>query len=263
VKALPLVRFAASLLVVLLPLAAAAQTSARGEQLAPLRLPLLAERIAKLHAQAGLGILAAKSRRALGDTLRDFDTTLRASAAGATTAEARDNYALLALLWPEYREWALRTPTRESARKLRERNEEVVWVASKGARMLQGESRAAASAAMVRALQAGLLAQRIAKLVLWRRWDLRDEALARELREARENLPRALDALGPTPGASAEDNAEIQLAQNQWRFMDDALRGAGAGAGEGDARELESIAKTGDNILESMERLARLYAAGK
>jgi hypothetical protein len=226
---------------------------------AAMRMPALAERIAKLHAQIGQGILAQRSRRALAETLRDFDVTLRSVAANAPTAEARENYLLLGLLWPEYRDWAQRPATRENARKLRERTEEVVWVASKGARMIHEHSRAGASGAAVRAAQGAMLSQRIPKLYLWRRWDIRDEALSRELREAEENLPRAVESLRNAPENTPEIDAELQVTENQLRFMADAsreLQGAQAGP-----RHIEFIAKTGDHIHESMQRLVRLYEA--
>lgn len=223
-----------------------------------LRLPTLAERIAKLHAQIGQGVLVQRSRRALGETLADFDAALRASSSAAPTAEARENYVLLGLLWREYREWAQRAPTRESARKMRERTEEVVWVAAKGARMLNERARGGPSAAVVRASQAALLSQRIPKLYLWRRWDIRDEPAARELREAEENLQRTLDALRAAPGNTPEIAAELQAAETQLRFMRDAT--AKVDARQDAARAIEFIVKTGDHILESMERAARLYA---
>ncbi len=86
----------------------------------------------------------------------------------------------------------------------------------------------------------------------------RPEALDKELREAAQNLPRALDALAPAPENAPDVAGELLLAQNQWRFMDDALRQMGEG--KPSARDLEFIAKAGDNLLESMERIARAYA---
>src|SRR5258706_6777811 len=134
-----------------------------------LRVGMLAERIAKLQAQVGQGILPERSNRALVATIRDFDATLKAVAASAPPGEIRDNYALLSLLWNDYREFALRAPTRENARKLRERNEEVAWIAAKGARMIQEHARAATNGSAVRAAGAAMLSQRIPKLYLWRR----------------------------------------------------------------------------------------------
>ncbi len=206
---------------------------------AAIRLVTLAERIAKLHAQVGQGVLAERSRRALVEAARDFDKTLKEIAARAPTAELRD------------------TPTRDNARKLRSRTEEVTWIASKGAKLVQEHARGATSASAVRAANAAMFAQRIAKDHLWMRWDIRDEALTQELREANENLRRALDALRASAGDSAEVATELQSVESQMHFMDDAARALDRR--EGAARSIEFIAKTGDHIYESMERLARLY----
>src|SRR5258706_5586257 len=149
---------------------------------AAVRLTALAERIAKLQAQISQGVLAERSRRAMPEALHDFEAGLRAVAQSSPTTEIRDNYVLLALLWPEYRDWARKPATRENARKFRERVDEVVWVASKGARLIQEQSRATANPSAIRAATAAELSQRISKLYLWQRWDLRDEALRRELR---------------------------------------------------------------------------------
>ncbi len=224
---------------------------------AAIRLATLAERIAKLHAQVGEGVLAYRSRRALAEALGDFDATLKAVAARAGTAELRDNYALLALLWQDYRDWAMRTPTRDNARKLRSRTEEVVWIAQKGAKLVQESARAATNASAVRAATAAMLAQRIAKAHLWMRWEIRDAALTRELREANENLRRTLQTLRAAADESGAIDAELRTAESQMRFMEDAARALDRG--EDPARAIEFIAKTGDNIYESMERLARLY----
>ena len=224
---------------------------------AAIGLATLAERIAKLHAQVGQGVLAERSRRALAQSLRDFDAALRQAAASASDAELRDDYALLALLWQDYRDWALRAPTRDNARKLRSRAEEVVWVATKAAKLVQESARATTNARAVRAANAAMLAQRIAKAHLWMRWDIRDEALARELAEARANLRRILDTLRASAQEGAAIGAELQSVESQMSFMEDAARALERR--EGAARAIEFIAKTGDNIYESMQRLARLY----
>ena len=83
-----------------------------------LRLVPLVERIARLHAQAGQGVMAQRSRKALGEAIREFDGALRAALAAAPGPEARENYVLLAMLWQDYRDWAQRPPTRETGRKL-------------------------------------------------------------------------------------------------------------------------------------------------
>ena len=237
-----------------------AATDAPVRAIAAIRLGTLAERIAKLHAQVGQGVLAARSRRALAESVRDFDATLREIAARAPTPELRDNYALLGLIWQDYRDWAMRAPTRDNARKLRSRAEEVAWVAAKGAKLVQENARAATNASAVRAETAAMLAQRIAKVRLWMRWEMRDDALVQELREADENLHRTLEMLRKSPVDTEEVAAELQSVETQVRFMDDASRALDRR--EPGTRAIEFLAKSGDHVYESMERLARLYDGG-
>jgi len=211
------------------------------------------ERIARLHAQSGQGVMAQRSRRALAEAIGDFDKTLRAALAAVSEPEPRENYVLLSMLWQDYREWAQRPPSRETGRKLRERTQEVAWVAAKGLRLTHDPARGGTTGTAVRASQAAIAAQRIAKVYLWRRWDIRDDTLDRELREAREGLPRALDALAKTPGLAEDTLAHVESAQTQWRFLSDAA--AQLDAAGTNTRALEFACKAADHILEAMERV--------
>ncbi len=214
--------------------------------LSALRLAMLAERMAKLHAQAALGILPDRSRRHLAEATREFDALLPRVQAGAASAEARENFLLLRLLWADYRPWVARPPSRDTARKLVERTEEVAWIAIKGARMLGPDAGPAVTAA-----RAAILAQRVPRIHLLRR-GAGDEA--RELAESEAQLRYAVAVLRDRPGNTREALAEIQLAENQLQFLEQAIREPPTGA-----RRLEFIAKAGDHLMESMQRLARGY----
>ncbi|HUQ27367.1 MAG TPA: hypothetical protein VM051_02180 [Usitatibacter sp.] len=241
------VLFAASL-----ALHCAAASAARDAE-AFLRLAPAIERIARLHAQSGQAVMAQRSRRALADATRDFDSTLRAAQGAASGAEARENYALLALLWHDYRDWLQRPPSRETARRLRDRTEELAWVASKGVRLVNDAAPGRVSASALRASQAAAASQRIGKAYLWRRWDIRDDGLDRELRESRESLPRALETIARTPGVPPDIITHVESAQTQWRFLSDAS--AQLDAAPTNARALEFACKAADHIFESMQRL--------
>jgi hypothetical protein len=220
---------------------------------ASLRLVPLVERIARLNAQAGQGVIAPRSRKALGEAVREFDGALRAALAAAHGPEARENYVLLSMLWRDYRDWALRPATRETGRKLRERTEEVAYIAAKGVKLAAQSSRAAVDATALRASQAVAGAHRIARAYLWRRWDIRDESLDRELREARENVPRALEAIAATPGLTPERQSQLETAQAQWRFLADAARQLDATAAN--PRAIEFACKAADHIQEMLQEL--------
>jgi hypothetical protein len=222
-----------------------------------IRLEMLVERIAKLNAQVGQDILASRSRRSLDDAIREFDGTLLAVSSTAPGAEARDTYNLLTLLWVQYRAWAVKSTTRDTARKLRDRTEEMAFVAAKGTRLVQESARATSNASAIRAENGAVLAQRIAKIHLWMRWDMHDEALARDLRESTENLRRVLATLRSSPGNTPEIADELVGADAQMRFLDDAARDLAEHNSE--ARAIEFVAKACDHLQESMERVAGLY----
>jgi hypothetical protein len=238
---------------------APAQRAAPPRASAAVRLATLAERVAKLDAQVGLGILAERSRRAMAQTLRDFESGHRALLETAAAPELREHLQLLALLWQDYRAWAARPPTRDNARRLGERTEEIVWVAMKAARFLQGAPRAARDTLAYKSAEACTLSQRIPRLQVWRRWGLRDERLANELGLSQAQLHATLDSLRAASGNSPEVAAELQVADNQAAFLAQASRELEGGKDA--ARHLEFIAKSGDHILESMERVTRLYEA--
>ena len=220
-------------------------------------LATLAERVAKLDAQIAQGVLVERSRRAMVETLRDFEARHRALLSGTTAPEVRDHLQLLALLWRDYRAWAARPPTRDNARKLGERTEEVVWVAMKAARFMHGAPRAASDMLAFKAAEACTLSQRIPRLLLWRRWGIRDENLLNELRLSEAQLHATLDSLRAVATNPPEIASELQVAESQAAFLAQASRQLEGGK---DAqRNLEYIAKSGDHILESMERVTRLY----
>lgn len=224
----------------------------RGSDFQALRLAGIAERIAKLHAQAGSGVLAERGRRSLAEAMRDFDATLREAAARPGNAESRDNYLLLGLLWREYRAWAARPPTRESVRKVADRGEEVAWVAAKAPRLP-----AAAGPRALDAARACVLSQRVPRLHFMRQWEPHNAELARELAAASAELAAILGRLAADGQNSVDIAAHLQIAQTQHGFLVSA--GNEMHRGGAHPRHAENVAKTGDHILESMERALRLY----
>jgi hypothetical protein len=231
--------------------------SAAPRPTAAVRLATLAERVAKLDAQIGQGVLAERSRRGMADALRDFEAGHRALLASATSPELREPLQLLALQWQDYRAWTARPPSRDNARKLGERTEEIVWVATKAARVMAAAPRSAADALAFKAAESCTLSQRIARLHFWRRWGIRDDSHSNELRLAEAQLHLTLESLRAVASNTPEIVAELQVAENQAAFLAQASRQLESGKDA--ARHLEFVAKSGDHILESMERVTRLY----
>ncbi len=229
-----------------------------GPALAALRVASLTERALKLQAQVGQVMLADRSRRALAQAVRDLDAAVRAVGTPASPAELHDSAAILRLLVADYRAWALKAPTRDNARKLGERAEEIAWEAAKVVRLL-GEAGQAAHPLAVKAADASALSQRIARLLLWQRWGIATSSGVNELALAKAALRADLDALRAAPSPTSEIDSELQVAESQAAFLFAAAYRLDSGA-EG-ARQADFVAKASDNMHESLERLASLYAA--
>jgi hypothetical protein len=237
--------------------ATAVATTQVAAQEPAMRLEALTERIAKLHAQLGQGVLLERSKRAMPEAVRDFDAALKGATARAATPEARDNYVLLRLLWNDYRAWALKPPTRDNAKRLADRAEELSWIASKGARMLHEAGRRGTGRLALEAAHAAMLAQRVSRLHLLRRWGMRDAGTTAALPASSAELRATLERLRASPHNTPEIDTELQVAEGQMAFL---LQAAGElEGGRGNLRQMEFIAKAGDHILESMERVVRLY----
>jgi hypothetical protein len=222
-----------------------------------MRLEALSERIAKLHAQLGQGVLVERSRRALPEAVREFDAALREVKARASGPEVRDTYVMLGLLWTEYRAWALKPATRDNAKKLAERAEEVAWVAAKGARLVHGSGRKGTGLLALDAAHAATLSQRLARLYLLRRWDVKPGSAERAAPAVEADLQRTLEKLRSAPYNTPEIDTELQAAQGQLGFLLQA--GRALDARRPDMRTLEFAAKSADHLLESMQRVVRLY----
>ncbi|QJR16299.1 hypothetical protein [Usitatibacter palustris] len=253
-----------ALLLAFAPVLAAAQPAKarlEGATLSHLavRQPMLAERIAKLYVQVGQDVLAARTHRSLPAAMKEFESGLEPLLAGSANAEIRETYLLLALLWKEFRVVASKPPSADNAKKLAEQNDELVWVAAKGARLVRAQSRAPGTELVLAAGELRLLSQRIAKLHLFRHWGLRSDRVELELAASDADFRKSLALLMQAPGNSIEVNAELSLAQNQYFFLGQAVERLNAGK---DAkRELEHVVKTCDNILEVMDRVVQLYEA--
>lgn len=221
------------------------------------RQPMLAERAARLHAQVARAILVQRGQRALGVTLAEFDAGVKELLAAAPSAEVRENYRMLQLLWQDYRPHVARVPGGDTPEKLGERSEEVVWIAAKGARLLQDAATDGRTARVRLAGEARFQSQRIARIHFFIAWIGRSPRRDTELATATGEFRRALDALMAAPADGSGVAAELQLAENQSGFL--AQAGRDLQSARNPAAGLEAVAKTCDNILEVMDRVALLY----
>ena len=79
-----------------------------------------------------------------------------------------------------------------------------------------------------------------------------------ELDKARGEFIAAHRVLCEAPEATAAIRAELDLAQNQWVFFENALQ-LGNTAGQG-ARRASEVFRASENVLQVMDRVTGMYA---
>lgn len=223
------------------------------------RLPMLVERITKSYTLLQQGALENRAKRQMQDAIREFERTLRTLQATPPTAQIQDNYNLLEQLWGEYRAITNAPATPESNKKLAEQNEEVVWIATKGAQLMVEYTRSQRSNLIAIAGEARVLTQRIAKLYLFRAAGIRNNVIENDLRIANDQLKVDIERLLKAKENTEQIKQELALAETQLGFLkiaaDDLNRN------QTSKERLEYVTKACDNILDVMERVTRLYEA--
>ena len=225
------------------------------------RQPMLAERITKSFALIGQKVLEFRSRRQLDDSIKEFETGLKELQASAPTPEIRENYQLLEQLFDEFKGINAMPANLENAKALAEQNEELVWIATKGAQLVQQHTKSARSELIGTAGELRTLTQRLAKLYLFRSWGIRSDVIANDLKKAEADYRVAIDRLLKAPQNTDQIKSELALAETQWLFLKQAIERLNAN--KSSITELEHVSKTCDNILEVMERVTRLYEGVK
>lgn len=222
------------------------------------RQPMLAERITKAFSLIGQKVLEARSKRQIDDAAADFQVGLKELIATAPTPEIKANYQLLDQLWGEYRSIITRPATQENLKELAEQNEELVWIATKGANLIEAYVKTPQGDLIAVAGTARILSQRIAKLYLFRSWGLRDNVVvAKDLKAAETEYRAAITRLLAATVNTPQIKNELALAETQWVFLKSSIEKLDANRIS--KIELEAVAKSCDNITESMERVTKLY----
>ena len=212
------------------------------------RIAYLVERVGNLEAQRIASVGGDRPRRALAKAIGDVDRTLAAAARDAP-ASMREHYALFELLWRQHRAWLQRAATREGLAALRERDDELAWLADRG-RTLAGVPPSTEDEAW----QVARLAERVSRLAVLRRsLPAAQQALDPALQELRERIAALQARVAGREGLEGE----VAVARGQLDFLVRAVATRPFGA-----READVAARSADHAAESLERaLARLSAS--
>ncbi|WP_459572119.1 type IV pili methyl-accepting chemotaxis transducer N-terminal domain-containing protein [Cupriavidus sp. 8B] len=217
---------------------------------------MLSQRIAKAYCQIGLGVETERSKRILDQSVALFDKQLVELKAFAPTPEVKETYGKLEQAWLSYKALLSGSePNLESAKKVAQASDDVLKLANEGTVQLEKHSGTTMGKLINVAGRQRMLSQRIAMFNMFRAWGITSAQMTRDLDAAVKEFAAAQEFLAAAPQNTAAISGELQLANAQWLFFDEALKQAAGTRAE----QLRNIATTSERILQVMDRVTGMY----
>lgn len=215
---------------------------------------MLVQRIAKSFIQIGLNVLPLPAKIELDDAVQRFEENLRVLDAVVADDEARGAVAGLKSAWQPLRKATRGSPRRENAILLSHFADDTLAAAERLTRILQnaapptGGNRLVALAGRQR-----MLSQKMTKAYLLISWDDTSETTREELDTAVNEFSGALAVLKGRSENTPAIARELDDMSMQWEWLYAAL------ASEGASNFRLIVAEASESILQSADRLTRLY----
>ncbi len=220
---------------------------------------MLSQRMAKAWFAIAHDVEANAARSALDRSMGLFDRQLVELKTYAPGAEVREVYDRLDTAWSEFKTVLVGSaPARERAAAVLTADARVLALAHQGTVLYEAASGKSIGKLVNIAGRQQMLSQRMAKFYLAATWQADAGAAIGEISKARAEFIAATETLRNAPQATARIREELQLADGQWVFFDNALRKPPAAASN---RSLAEVFVTSENLLAVMDRITGLYAA--
>ncbi|MDO6385738.1 type IV pili methyl-accepting chemotaxis transducer N-terminal domain-containing protein [Uliginosibacterium sp. 31-12] len=222
---------------------------------------MLSQRMAKLYAQQLRGVREADARGLLADSMALFDKqlqTLREFAARKNAPELIQTYEQLATRWLDYRRVVGTPASNDGLKTVAALNEQVLALANQGTLQLEALHGGSLGKLVNIAGRQRMLSQRMSKFYFFSVTGVNTPEVSKGLDAARKEFVAAMQTLKMAPENTKDTESWIKLAETQWMFFDDALRG---NAKQHEQAYLENnVAVSSENILQVMDKLTGLYA---
>lgn len=217
---------------------------------------MLSQRMSKAWLGLGQGIQTDSARRVLDLSMALFDRQLVELKAFASVGETKTTYLQLESAWSDYKGVLVgSTPAKDKAKEMLDQAGKVLALAHKGTGLFELQSGKPAGKLVNIAGRQRMLSQRMAGFYLAKNWDVDAVVSQREMTKARDEFVPALEILRNAPEATAEIKQELQLADNQWLFFENALK-----SNAGGSKAASDVFVTSENLLQVMDRVTGMYA---
>ncbi len=220
---------------------------------------MLSQRMAKAWLALGQGVEGKRAEKILFDSMAWFDRQFIELKAYAPTPEIKATYVALEPVWSQYKSALVgAAPDRSAAPVLLGLDAKVLKLAHQGTVQLEQYSGKPVGKLVNIAGRERMLSQRTAKFYLSKAWGTAGPDQMREMDIARKEFAQALVLLSNAPQATPAIKQELQLAQQQWIFFDNAL--ARAEEASNGALHASEVFASSENILQVMDRVTGMYS---
>jgi len=220
---------------------------------------MLSQRLAKAYLQIGQDIDAERSKKILSDSLVLFERQLVDLKAFAPTQENKAELQEVDQAWMRYKTaLTVAAPNPQDAHKVLVLNEDVLKLANAATMQLEKSSGTTIAGYVNMAGRQRMLSQRMAKFYQAINWGIATPEMKSKLSGARDEFVAAMATLNAAPKNTPEIKRELELAQVQWVFFDNALHAESDNAAF--RKQLAvNVATTSERILEVMDRITGMY----
>lgn len=220
---------------------------------------MLSQRMAKAWLAIGQGVDVKRAEKVMFDSMAWFDRQFIELKAYAPTSDIEETYKAMEPLWSEYKSALVGAPPdRSAAPLLMSLDNKILKLAHQGTVQLEQYSGKAVGKLVNVAGRQRMLSQRTAKFYLSQCWGAAVPEQIKELNTARQEFSQALSTLMAAPQATSAIKQELELAQQQWIFFDNALSRVGERSGSN--QHASEVFTSSENILQVMDKVTSLYS---
>ncbi len=217
---------------------------------------MLSQRLSKAYAALGMDVASDRAQAVVEQSMARFDRQLVELSAFAPRPDIKATYAELQGVWAEYKTLLVgQAPHRDRLPALVQLDGRLLALAHQGTVQLEQLSGRALARIVNLSGRQRMLSQRAAKYFLAQAWKSPLPHAEAELAKARAEFAAALEQLDKAPEATPAIRQEIDLARQQWSFLDLALAFPG-----NTSRTGENVFVSSENVLSVMERVTTMYA---
>jgi hypothetical protein len=220
---------------------------------------MLSQRCAKAYLALGQTVRSEQADKVLADSMALFDRQLVELRAFAPSPEIKATYGELDAAWSAYKSSLVgAAPSKSGGDAVVSASNRVLQLAHQGTVQLETASGKPVGKLVNIAGRQRMLSQRMAAMYLSASWGVQADASAKALTAARGEFVQAHATLKSAPETTPAIRAELDLAEQQYSFFDNALKLLKPGVV--DPRQQADVFTTSERILQVMDGATGQYA---